>query len=386
MTLLRSRVIRNIHQSSRIRLSRLSVKQVHSLAHIRDDLLSRNHAAIPDFPTPIPSLLLAQTLGDLFLERYKNLHKDLAIFHPDLPENVKPSPGTEASLLEASYAPPAFHLVYFPPPTSLSSLLSDGTDPLHSPGPPFTRRVWAGCSIVVNRDLRIGQGTKAFCHEQVRDVEVKGTEGEEKVFVHVERNIFSEDFNPSSSHGAFDIVQEVRTLVFMRDWPTSTTRGPASPTRSSIKLSRKPEFIHTLTPSASLLFRFSALTFNAHAIHLDKQYCQAVEGHRNLLVHGPLTVILMAEMLRLHLADMVSKDSDLLRNTTMKGMNHALPRLRRIDTRNVAPLYADEPLTICGRKKSETGNGEQWELWIEDQAGSLAAKGTATTSPVALDA
>ena len=220
----------------------------------------------------------------------------------------------------------------------------------------------------------------------MRDVEVIGPEGQEKVFIHIERNVSSDDVDPSRSKDAFDIIQEIRTLVFMRDWPRSSTSEPASPTRSSIKLNRKPDFTHTLTPSAALLFRFSALTFNAHAIHLDRQYCQTMEGHRNLLVHGPLTVILMAEILRLHLADMVSKDRDLLRNVYTRDMNHSIPRLKRIDTRNVAPLYADEALTICGRKKAKTGDEELWELWIEDQAGSLAAKGTATTSSGALDA
>ena len=37
------------------------------------------------------------------------------------------------------------------------------------------------------------------------------------------------------------------------------------------------------------LFRYSALTYNSHRIHYDLDYTTNVEGHKNLLVHGPLT-------------------------------------------------------------------------------------------------
>jgi hypothetical protein len=39
------------------------------------------------------------------------------------------------------------------------------------------------------------------------------------------------------------------------------------------------------------LFRFSALTFNAHKIHYNKKWCQEVEGHRDLVVHVSLTFL-----------------------------------------------------------------------------------------------
>ena len=46
-----------------------------------------------------------------------------------------------------------------------------------------------------------------------------------------------------------------------------------------------------------LLFRFSALTYNAHRIHYDRDYARA-EGYPGLLVHGPLQALLMAEQAR----------------------------------------------------------------------------------------
>lgn len=112
-----------------------------------------------------------------------------------------------------------------------------------------------------------------------------------------------------------------------------------------------------MTPSKSLLFRFSALTFNAHLIHLDKEYTQNVEGYRSLLVHGPLTLSLLLTSLRAQFP----KSSRAIQD---------------VQYRNLAPLYVDEPLTICGKQKFGK-DGERWDVWIEDCSGSLAVRGSA---------
>ena len=49
-----------------------------------------------------------------------------------------------------------------------------------------------------------------------------------------------------------------------------------------------------------LLFRFSALTFNGHRIHYDRPYAINEEGYPGLVVHGPLTAVLLIELLRRH--------------------------------------------------------------------------------------
>jgi 3-methylfumaryl-CoA hydratase len=55
-----------------------------------------------------------------------------------------------------------------------------------------------------------------------------------------------------------------------------------------------------ITPDPTLLFRFSALTFNAHRIHYDQPYATTAEGYPGLVVHGPLTAVLLMELVRLH--------------------------------------------------------------------------------------
>ena len=54
----------------------------------------------------------------------------------------------------------------------------------------------------------------------------------------------------------------------------------------------------TVTPDPILLFRFSALTFNAHRIHYDRPYAMAIEGYPGLVVHGPLTAVMLLELVR----------------------------------------------------------------------------------------
>jgi 3-methylfumaryl-CoA hydratase len=85
----------------------------------------------------------------------------------------------------------------------------------------------------------------------------------------------------------------------------ATTPRPASGAPGALPGAKRRTWL--LTPgnrpdrfdkAATLLFRFSALTYNAHRIHYDRDYARDVEGYPGLLVHGPLQAILMAECVR----------------------------------------------------------------------------------------
>jgi 3-methylfumaryl-CoA hydratase len=54
----------------------------------------------------------------------------------------------------------------------------------------------------------------------------------------------------------------------------------------------------SLPVDPTLLFRFSALTYNAHRIHYDRDYARDVEGYPGLVTHGPLQALAMAESVR----------------------------------------------------------------------------------------
>ncbi|RSM19807.1 hypothetical protein CDV31_001438 [Fusarium ambrosium] len=127
-----------------------------------------------------------------------------------------------------------------------------------------------------------------------------------------------------------------------------------------------PSHSISLTPSATHLFHFSALSFNAHSIHIDPIYAKEVDGHRALLVHGPLTLALMLRVLNDHIGPALS--------------------VSKFSYRNYAPLYVDEKMTINLRKVSrEDAVEERWDVWIEGPEGGMAVKGNAHVAPINTD-
>lgn len=105
-----------------------------------------------------------------------------------LPANAVGAPALPAAS-PALPLPPAHHLVYFNPVIPAEKLLHDGTDPLQSPGEPFVRRMWAGGYVRFGGEGVRLDGRRWVCVEGIRDVAVKGREGEEKVFVGIERRV-----------------------------------------------------------------------------------------------------------------------------------------------------------------------------------------------------
>jgi 3-methylfumaryl-CoA hydratase len=99
-----------------------------------------------------------------------------------------------------------------------------------------------------------------------------------------------------------------------------------------------------------LLFRFSALTYNAHRIHYDRDYARQVEGYPGLVVHGPLQALLMAELAR--------------RLTP-------LPAPCEYSYRLVAPLFEGQGLIV-----SATPGEDVTRLTARDGAGRQTATGT----------
>lgn len=124
--------------------------------------------------------------------------------------------------------PPAHHLVYFNPVIPADKLLPDGTDPLQSPGAPFVRRMWAGGYVRFaggEGEKKEGpvvlDGQRWVCVEGIRDVAVKGKEGEEKVFVGIERRIGRALEGEGGEHGGAEEEERVRRRLWTEreeDW------------------------------------------------------------------------------------------------------------------------------------------------------------------------
>ncbi|KAL6851186.1 hypothetical protein ACO1O0_008314 [Amphichorda felina] len=293
---------------------------------------------IHDHLTPMPSRQLATLLTDL------------------MPSTAPPP---------SPILPLGAHLVYFPPLMPASELAPDGADADHVP-PGFTlttpedttttssatggRRLWVGGELTF-RDgwasrLRL-DGRPAVCVETIEAVTPK--DAGRKTFVDIARTY-------GLSADETDI-HERRTLCFVAD------DGATAPTAPKILRSpHQPTASYTFTPTPAHLFHFSALTYNAHFIHLDRQ---------SALVHGPLILTLMLRAL-------ASQRSAAAAATAASSLAH-------FSYRNLAPLGVGQQTRVCVRAPSgeqRDGRGrEMWDVWVEGPEGGMVARGRAHMSP-----
>ncbi|KAK4143686.1 uncharacterized protein C8A04DRAFT_37294 [Dichotomopilus funicola] len=354
------------------------------LASARQKMISQPPTTIRDILSPTPSHLLTLSLAD----HIPSLFPPDILSRPFLPSphshtQKQQQPPAPAPAPAAPPLPQGYHLVYFPLQLPPSQLMPDGTDPAHWPGPPFERRMWAGGEVIFHEGweqaLRLdGRGVK--CVEKVgynengeagEGVVLKGGRGEEKVFVDVRRGYGVEEGG--------SVVEEVRRLVFMRN----RGEGEGVVVGRAVRAPANPEFTFSLTPDATLLFHFSALTYNAHAIHLDPDYARRREGYRGLLVHGPLSLLFMLTAVRTCLAKVSSSlppttTNDENQTTTATGA----PYVKSLSYRNISPLYVGEKMTVCVKRKTNSVQPGQlgWDVWIEGPEGGLAVKGSAVTT------
>ncbi len=236
-----------------------------------------------------------------------------------------------ADLASGARLPCGWTLLYFldSPPTSRIGRDGRTTPGELIPDTGLPRRMWAGGSFTFERDLVLGRPARQTI--TITGVERKRGRSGDLCFVTTEHRIAQDDQ---------DAVIEVRNLVF-RDAPGSSgeVRRVAPP--------QDAVWQRSVVADPVLLFRFSALTFNAHRIHYDVEYCRNEEAYPDLVVHGPMQALLL-----LDLAERACPER----------------RIRHFRYRGVAPLFAPHPFLVCG--KPETGGSLR--LWIEDSAGGLA--------------
>jgi 3-methylfumaryl-CoA hydratase len=183
--------------------------------------------------------------------------------------------------------PPLWHWLAFLPSSSQRDLQVDGHVPLPVvPGDGTWRRMFAGGRVELLGPCEIG-GRLTRTRTFSEPVQKEGRSGP-LVFTTVRHEI--------TETGQVVIVEE-QDLVYR---PTSDP-GTAPPPVAPVEGDQDPptaDWTRSLIPDTRLLFRFSALTYNAHRIHYDLPYAQQVEGYPELVVHGPLQAILLVELLR----------------------------------------------------------------------------------------
>lgn len=180
--------------------------------------------------------------------------------------------------------PLLWHWFYFLTKAPQSKLGTDG-HPQREDGsfmPPITypRRMFAGARVSWHRPLIIGQPARR--ETVIRDIVMKSGRSGKLAFVTVGQQIFQEDAV---------CLEEEQDIVYREP-------GPPLPAPDELQLPAAPQGSLTryIVPDPRWLFRFSALTFNAHRIHYDRPYAMREEGYPGLVVHGPLTAILLLQL------------------------------------------------------------------------------------------
>ena len=177
--------------------------------------------------------------------------------------------------------PPLWHWVYLLDRAAQADLGPDG-HPVRGtlPAPPGAgrRRMWAGGRVRTSGLLRCGR--PATKRTRVLAVTEKDGRSGHLTFVTVGVQVLQD--------GAV-VVDEEQDIVY-RDAAGAAGPPPAPPPVVPAGMSERE-----IEVSPVLLFRFSALTYNAHRIHYDRDYCRDVEGYPGLLTHGPLQALAMAE-------------------------------------------------------------------------------------------
>ncbi|KAL2069689.1 hypothetical protein VTL71DRAFT_14368 [Oculimacula yallundae] len=285
---------------------------------IASDFLSKSQAN--------PPLAQTQLLDANQLQRFS-----ATLSRPEL-SKIVPKNGTPL--------PAGYHLAYFTPAQVEGELGQDGTDTTFNPPSPYIRRMWAGGELewIKENKLRVGQEVTETTN-LVSSYAKKSRVGNEMIIVSVEKKFQNE-------RGV--------ALLDKRNWVfREQITEPQPPARQPAKVPfPEGKNVRDFNQTSVTLFRFSAMTFNAHKIHYNKEWCQKVEGHRGLVVHGPLNLINMLNFWR-----------------DLHG-GEATPK--KITYRATNPLYADEPYRIIMDDEGQ----KITQVKIVDSYGQTSMQGT----------
>jgi 3-methylfumaryl-CoA hydratase len=228
---------------------------------------------------------------------------------------------------------PLGHWLYFLPRARQSEMDLDGHPRRGGflPPVPLPRRMWAGSRV--SFELPIPIGALLQRRSTIADVAVKSGKSGSMVFVTVCHEITIQGQRA---------IREEQDIVY-REMPAAEADNPKSAAGATITAVRASQWTRQITADPVRLFRFSALTFNAHRIHYDRQYTREIEGYPDLVVHGPFVATLLMD----HFLRRAPKS-----------------RVMGFSFRAQRPLYDSAPFSLC-----LDGNAGNAELWTVDNGG-----------------
>lgn len=223
-----------------------------------------------------------------------------------------PTPGQALPLL--------WHWAFFQPNVEAAGLGDDGHPARGGFLPPAQdrNRMWAGSRLDFITPLRVDADVTR--HSTVLKAEEKHGRTGSLLFVTVKHEYLQD--------GQLALVEE-QDIVY---------REPTPPKLGGTEAAPAAQWQEPVIPDATLLFRYSAVTFNGHRIHYDWPYVTETEGYAGLVVHGPLIATL-----------------------NLRAFQRANPtaRVQRFSFRGLRPLISPAPFEVGGRLL-EDGKAQVW--------------------------
>lgn len=206
--------------------------------------------------------------------------------------------------------PPLWHWTHLLERRPHADLGPDGHPTFGIPAPPGPgrKRMFAGGVVTTYDGLRLGRPATRSTY--VADAREKQGRSGSLTFVTV-RNEYAQD-------GRIVVVDDYDIVYRGAESGSPPQQVPSEPPPPDGRTQLR------LRVDEALLFRFSALTYNAHRIHYDHNWVRE-EGYPDLVVHGPLQALMMGELLRAHGPGLVG---------------------RRFSYRLVSPMIGPQTLTV----------------------------------------
>lgn len=234
--------------------------------------------------------------------------------------------GTKGGLLE-----PLWHWTLFQPRALQRDIGPDGHPKRGDFLPPVTlpRRMWAAGRIMYVDEVKLGDRLERT--STVAQVRSKRGRSGPLVFVSLVHEI-------SGRNGT--AILEEQEIVYRE------AAQPGAELHAGEVAAYDEEFSRRMRADPTLLFRYSALTFNSHRIHYDRDYAKHEEGYPGLVVHGPLLATLLADLVR---------------------QNCPRESITNFRFKAIRPVFDIHPFTLCGRR-----DAAGLSLWVRDHEGFLA--------------
>jgi len=215
-------------------------------------------------------------------------------------------------------APHLVHWSLFPELCKTSDLGRDGhyIDQRLFPPVGDYRRMWGANDLCFHQPLCSGDEIKRT--STVTDVFSKRGQSGDLIFV-----IITHEFDVDGANKLTD----KQTLLY-REGVSALDLSVAT----KVEQDTQWQFQQVVTPDPVLLFRYSAITFNGHRIHYDRDYVKNTEKYPDLIVHGPLIATMLLNLS--------------IRQTPSANVSNFSFRMH-------SPAFVNEPIILAGNCEDE---------------------------------